>query len=430
MDFIFQVPFIIRILLTLTIILVLYRCVKNLIISLLAGILILAFWSGHNVQQILNISWLQFSATDNLLLIIIILQVIWLSTQMKQTGVMRDLVGTVSRTLSKKYSLAVLPALIGLLPMPGGALFSAPMVKDVDSANEVANLDKTKINYWFRHVWEYWWPLYPGVLLAISITKLQIWQFMLLQLPLSLFSILGGYFFLLRPLKTLKQTEKQAHQKETVRFGMLVAPIQIVICVYFLIQIAFPGISGLSKYLPMIIAIGAAQVFLQLTRPLSLKKIAKIVTSLTSYKLALVVALIRVYGAFIEARVADGILLTDHIRAELAALSIPIFIIIILIPFISGLTTGLAVGFVGASFPIVINLIGANPPMPTLLSYTVIAFAFGYMGMMLSPLHVCHLVTNEYFKTNLIKSIIELLKPAAVVVLGALCLFAFIQFVL
>ncbi|MBN1797105.1 MAG: DUF401 family protein [Spirochaetales bacterium] len=430
MDFILQAPYIIRILLTLTLILVIYRYVKNLIIALLAGILVLSFWSGHTVQQILNISWLQFSAPDNLLLLIVILQVIWLSTQMKQTGVMQDLVGAVSRTLPKKYSLAVLPALIGLLPMPGGALFSAPMVKDVDSSNEVADLDKTKINYWFRHIWEYWWPLYPGVLLAISITGLEIWQFMLLQLPLSLFSILGGYFFLLRPLKIKKQTKKQPHSTASLRFGMLIAPIQIVICVYFLIQVAFPGLKEVSKYLSMMIAIGAAQVFLQLIRPLSLKKIVKIISSLNSYKLALVVALILVYGAFIKARLADGILLTDHINAELAALSIPVFIVIILIPFITGLTTGIAVGFVGASFPIVINLLGADPPLPTLMAYTVIAYAFGYMGMMLSPLHVCHLVTNEYFKTNLIKSIVELLKPAAVVAAGALSLFILIRIIL
>jgi integral membrane protein (TIGR00529 family) len=430
MEFILHIPFIIRILFTLTLILVLYRLFKNLIISLLAGILLLSLWTGHSITQILNISWMQFSAPDNLLLLVIILQVIWLSTQMKQTGVMQDLVSTVSRAVSKKCSLAVLPALIGLLPMPGGALFSAPMVKDVDSANEVRNLDKTKINYWFRHVWEYWWPLYPGVLLAISITKLEIWQFMLLQLPLSLFSVLGGYLFLLRPLKIRTQTHNQPHSQAAARFGMLIAPIQIVIGVYFLIQTIFPGVRTISRYLPMIIAIGAAQIFLQLIRPLSLKKILKIMSSLSSYKLAFIVALILVYGAFIKARGADGVLLTEHIRAELNTLSIPMFVVIIFIPFFSGLTTGIAVGFVGTSFPIVINLLGTNPTLPTLLSFTFIAYAFGYMGMMLSPLHVCHLVTNEYFKTNLIKSIIELLKPVTVVVAGALGLFVLIQLVL
>jgi integral membrane protein (TIGR00529 family) len=430
MDFIFQVPYIIRILAALGIILALYRWSKNLILALLAGITVISLWSGHDAVNILRISWLRFSSLDNLLLMAIILQVIWLSTQMKQTGVMQDLVNSVSARLSKRHSLAVLPALIGLLPMPGGALFSAPMVKDTDTDNQVSALNKTKINYWFRHIWEYWWPLYPGVLLALSITKLEIWQFMLLQLPLSLFSVVGGYFFLLKPLKALSQKHSLLRHQAVERFGMIVAPITIVIGIYFLIRLVLPAVSGISEYLPMIIAILGAQIFLQLARPLPGKKLLKIIISPNSYKLALIVALIRIYGAFIEARLSDGILLTEHVRQELLLLHIPILAVIMLIPFICGLTTGIAVGFVGASFPVVINLLGAGVSLPLLLSYTVVAYAFGYIGMMLSPLHVCHLVTNEYFKTNLARSIFQLTGPSAVVLAGSLCLFVLIQLVL
>jgi len=35
--------------------------------------------------------------------------------------------------------------------------------------------------------------------------------------------------------------------------------------------------------------------------------------------------------------------------------------------------------------------------------------------MMLSPIHVCLIVTNEYFKTNLMSSLAGILRPAAVV---------------
>ena len=138
-------------------------------------------------------------------------------------------------------------------------------------------------------------------------------------------------------------------------------------------------------------------------------------------------ALIRIYGAFIEARLPDGMPLTMHVRQELLLLHIPILIVIMLIPFISGLTTGIAVGFVGASFPVVITLLGTGVPLPQLLASTVVAYAFGYIGMMLSPLHVCNLVTNEYFKTNLLKSIFQLTGPSAVVLVGSLCLYLLIQ---
>ena len=117
---------------------------------------------------------------------------------MSISGNMKEMVENVRSMISKRFSMAILPAIIGFLPMPGGAIFSAPLLDDCDSDNEVKPILKTKINYWFRHIWEYWWPLYPGVLLAVDITGLPVLTFMMLQLPLSLLSILAGYLFLLR----------------------------------------------------------------------------------------------------------------------------------------------------------------------------------------------------------------------------------------
>ena len=43
--------------------------------------------------------------------------------------------------------------------MPAGALFSAPFVAAVDEGGELESSHKVAINYWFRHIWEDWWPL-------------------------------------------------------------------------------------------------------------------------------------------------------------------------------------------------------------------------------------------------------------------------------
>jgi hypothetical protein len=80
------------------------------------------------------------------------------------------------------------------------------------------------------------------------------------------------------------------------------------------------------------------------------------------------------------------------------------------------MATGLAIGFVGPSFPIVIGLIAGvtGTGLGTLLSTTVLAYGSGYIGMMLSPVHVCLIVTNEHFRTQLMNSIARLLAPACV----------------
>ena len=146
----------------------------------------------------MSISGGTLSSLSTLTLLIAITQINFLTSQMAATNMMQDLVNLIQSRVSTRASMAVLPAVIGLLPVPGGALFSAPLVAncDVDKKNDPCL--KSVINFWFRHVWEFWWPLYPGVLLAMEIAGLNLFHILLYGLPLSLGMILAGYFFFLR----------------------------------------------------------------------------------------------------------------------------------------------------------------------------------------------------------------------------------------
>ena len=100
---------------------------------------------------------------------------------------------------------------------------------------------------------------------------------------------------------------------------------------------------------------------------------------------------------------------------ELIALGIPLVAVIMVMPFIAGVVMGVAVGFVGVSFPLVFGLIGEAAPFHIRVSATVLAYGFGYIGMMVSPIHVCFVVTGEYFNSSIIKSYRYLVGPAATV---------------
>jgi hypothetical protein len=106
------------------------------------------------------------------------------------------------------------------------------------------------------------------------------------------------------------------------------------------------------------------------------------------------------------------------VREELSLAGIPLTAVMMLVPFISGLAMGLSVGAVGASFPIVLSLLGPSPATGALLSAAVLAYGCGYVGQLLSPVHVCLVVSNAYFKTRLAKSLPALLAPTAVVLAG------------
>ena len=106
-------------------------------------------------------------------------------------------------------------------------------------------------------------------------------------------------------------------------------------------------------------------------------------------------------------------------RGELARFGIPQGLFVMLIPLVTGLALGLNVGTIGASFPVVLSLLGPAPGTWALLSVTVLAYASGYAGQLLSPVHICLVVTGEYFKTSLLRNLSRLVAPIGLLLAGA-----------
>jgi hypothetical protein len=84
---------------------------------------------------------------------------------------------------------------------------------------------------------------------------------------------------------------------------------------------------------------------------------------------------------------------------------IPPAVLFLLLPFVGGFTSGITVSYVSLTFPILIPL-GLNDS----LWYAAIAFAAGSIGGMITPLHLCVVMTADYFKSSLV----ELLKRVAI----------------
>jgi integral membrane protein (TIGR00529 family) len=424
---ILSAPVLVKVLVTLALILLLNRLVKELLVSVLVGTLLLGLWFGHGLPAVGAIAWERFSSPDNLLLVAVLLLVIWLSSLMAEGGVMRDLVEAVRSRVPRRLAFAALPAVIGFLPMPGGALFSAPMVDSADPDRALSGLLKTQTNHWFRHIWEYWWPLYPGVILALELTRLEIWQFVLAQLPVTLIAAGSGALLLLRRIPRVERESvasagsgpATAAPPPTRRsFLNLMAPILVVVAVFVLLQVLFPGLQRVSRYVPMAAGLVLALVVLQLQRRLPLSAWLQAVFSWRALQITLLVVVVRIYGAVIEAPLPDGVLPVGLLRRELAQFGIPDALLIAFLPFICGFTMGSTVGYVGASFPLALSLLGPSPSLGRLAATTVLAYGFGFMGELLSPVHICLVVTAEYFRIRLLRSLASLIPPALLVLSG------------
>ena len=79
--------------------------------------------------------------------------------------------------------ITMLPAMIGLVPIVGGALVSAPMVVEGSDELGLSPERRTFVNYWFRHLWEYVVPTYPGLILAATMLGMPVRRFGWINLP-------------------------------------------------------------------------------------------------------------------------------------------------------------------------------------------------------------------------------------------------------
>lgn len=419
---IFAMPALVKLVATFLLMLVLSRFVP-LYVGLFAGTLVIGVWMELSPLDILKDVAAAATSSHTVWLVLIIALILVLSELLKKSGQLERIVSTFQAiSPGTRFTLAAMPALIGLLPMPGGALFSAPMVDTALGDNRVKPEVKVAINYWFRHLWEYWWPLYPGIILAISLFGLPAWQMMVAQAPLTLGAILGGILFVLVLLPPFDDQATHFTWSKSKPFFIEALPIAVVVVVLFGLQGLVSAIDYLSgttipwsQYLSFVIGLGASLLVVVSRNHMSWPAVRDSFLNRGILPMVMVVLGIMVFkGMLIDSKTIE------QVRWELAAYDIPPVAIIALLPLIAGLVTGIAVGFVGTSFPLVVTLLPAgHSPFP----YAVLAYGFGYMGMMLSPVHLCLIVTKEYFAADLLAGYRYLWKPTVVGLIWTLALF-------
>lgn len=412
-------PAILKLLICFSLVLAINRTRLPLSLSLLIGTLVLGLWAGQSPSGLGGIALHSITSWSAFYLVAIIVLILFLSRLMEHSGHLQRIVyAFILVVKDRRVVAALVPALIGLLPMPGGALFSAPLVKKTVEDIPLPPERKTLINYWFRHVWEYWWPLYPGFILAVGLLGIPAWQLMAVQFPLAVFCVISGVIFLLLPLKDLKKRKGPANRWES--FRMLLkesAPISLVLVVIIVlnllrrfmesagVEIAYP--PELSVLVGIVVCIG----MVIRTNRQGRKDIIRALSDRKYLDFVFLILAIMIFQG-----VLNGSSIITEIKNELLDYRIPLLLIITVLPFISGVVTGIAIGFVGASFPVIIPMLDGLSPL-SYLTYAALAYSCGYMGMMLSPVHLCLLVSKDYFKAGLASCFPILIKLVALVLI-------------
>ncbi|MEM5948434.1 DUF401 family protein [Spirochaetia bacterium 38H-sp] len=395
-----------------------YLLLKNITVSIFAGIVLLIF-----MFRISPIGFLFFYipeklvSLESLFFFSAVFSVMFLSYLLRDAGIAESLVSLVRKSFPGLASFIILPASIGLFPMPGGALFSAPMVEKADAASSISPGRKAAINYWFRHIWEFWFPLYPGVLLAANLSGMSIWDFGRQNIVFTFISVFAGSLFLLLPVRKSIKPAVSSMLKETNKLKLPFLEIIIIITTYstgYLISPPFPG----RGYAFLLLGTIVSALILIIRSKIRFSNIKSILKFKKLWSFMLIVLLIKIYGFVLAVPTREGSIM-QLISEQFLATGISPYLLIIILPLISGLVMGIAVGFVGISFPLVLGII-ASLPGDRIDAYIMLAYISGYIGMMLSPLHICFIVSSEYFSSSLIKNLRYLIGPAAVILISAI----------
>jgi uncharacterized protein len=292
------------------------------------------------------------------------------------TNVVKELPG------GNKTAVGILPMLVGLMPMPGGSLLSAPLVGDILTDKKYPNDFKTAANYWFRHVVEFSWPIYPGLILTEALTGLPIGSVSLLQLPLAGFMLVLALIFFTP--KVSNDNDREVHFfKALIGIVKAIWPIPLAILIYGVFKIEL-AIAVLISTVGLIIVARPAK------EPL---KVA--FSKGFSFKLVFLI-----FGtlSFQTALELSGAIASIPTITE--AYNLPPEVVIFLVSFSAGLLTGMVAAFVAMGYTILAGFLYTNGIEP---SYIFLAYLSGYLGMILSPTHLCLILTNEYFKSDLLK---------------------------
>jgi integral membrane protein (TIGR00529 family) len=298
--------------------------------------------------------------------------------------------------VDRRWLLPLMPMLIGMLPMVGGAMFSAPMVEEASQDLNVSRERKTFINYWFRHSQETILPIYPSLVLAAGLMGVSAQVLTKANWPLFLATLAGG---ILVGLVGIGRAEIPG-EGETNRKATLVLLVKSIWPIVLVLTLAIP--LGVDLILSLLLTLAA----LIIVQRLGLRWLWDLVRSMPFGTVPIIV------GTMIFRSVLETSGAIAAVSSALTSLGIPVYLIVFSVPFVAGLLTGLAVPAFAIGLPIVMPLCG---PDVIASGCGMLAYAGGYLGLLLSPVHLCLALTRVYFRAEW-GGVYRLLMPAALLI--------------
>ncbi len=341
---------------------------------------IMAVIGGLGLSHMWNALKLVFTTFSSLQTLIVVVEIGVLGSILKQYGILDKIVAALEQLIpSKKALIMTLPAIMGLLPVPGGAFLSAPFVDSIGNSLNMSGERKSVVNLYFRHFSSFVLPYSTTMLtIASQLNGVNIYTLIALNIPFVLGLTVGGYFMYVRSAPEVRAETKGDKGKALRDVLIYMSPIYMA----FILN----AFVGLKMYQAIFLCI-LLTFFI-----IGKDKSQYLPSALRGIDLGTVTMMVGVYFMQNVVKQLDAVM--SGVGGLLAGSSVIGFMLIVpLVGLAFGLSTGISLVPMGILLPFVA---GMNLPPMAQCVYAAYILCWCFFGYYYSPFHMCQLLTVKY----------------------------------
>lgn len=374
-------------------------------VGLTAGSLVLGLSGDVGPATIAGVFLRTLVRPDVVSLALVVLGISWMGRVMSQSGAFTNLL-TDARSLVRNQLvlLSGFPALLSMLTIPGGAIMSAGMVGEIGDELGMQAQEKAACNVLFRHLWYFVYMVHPMYAMIEGISGVRILTMLQLAIgPVALSWLVG--------LKTCARRGKPAvhngnGSRLTAAGRLAYASLPI------LVVIVTRGILGMNFVLAVSLGLATAVLYgwhEAPDRPRLRDQVSTRLRTRPDLWLGAAAVGVMMFQEFIR---------LTGVHQSLAGLiterGIPLPITALLVPLVLGMASGSNLAAVGMSVPLFVAVV----PPALLARYVVFVYTCSMAGYMISPVHLCQVLSCQHFGTTQERVVRQML-PALLTLVAA-----------
>ncbi|RLG77452.1 MAG: hypothetical protein DRO10_04095 [Thermoprotei archaeon] len=294
---------------------------------------------------------------------------------------------------SPVLAIITVPAIIGLMPVAGGALMSAPLVESVGLGLGLDSSMMIYANVWFRHTIFLSYPISQVLITTSALSGFTVESIAIKQLPIIAIMVIVGYLILRRGIKSSTKTVFKGPQKPLRIAG---TPLLIALGASLLLR------SLMGKFgMPLGVALGIG--------------ILIYLSDLTKSNFKQMLSSWRIWGITIagfsiiflqKAMVSSGA--SEAISQIISSSGMHPFLLELSIPGVIAALTGSPLSGIVMTLPIIAGIHELQ------LNDVSMIYVSSFLFYIASPAHLCLAYTAEYFGKSIGSSYRYLIPAGAI----------------